>query len=112
MELTMLLVDNRVMSRRARLKPARSAKPGRREAASALATEANLAKERALLDAAARLLARHGPDGFNVRAVAKAVGASTMVIYTRFGGRDGRVDALRRDSLSRLGDTLGRRRVA
>jgi AcrR family transcriptional regulator len=73
-----------------------------RKRPSKLAIETRAAKERVVLSAAADILSREGPDAFNVRDVAKAVGASTMVIYTLFGGRDGLVDAVQRDALDRL----------
>jgi AcrR family transcriptional regulator len=73
-----------------------------------LAQAAAQTKRRALLDAAATLLVRRGPEGFNVRAVAQAVGASTMVVYTLFGGRDELLGAVCRDSLERLAAALER----
>jgi AcrR family transcriptional regulator len=66
------------------------------------------AKARVVLDAAADVLARQGPEGFSLREVAKRVGSSTMVIYTLFGGRDKLLDALCRDGLARLGEALAR----
>ena len=73
-----------------------------------LRRSARESQERVLLDAAAELLARRGPDGFNVRDLARSVGASTTVIYTYFGGRDGVLAALCRDGLQRLGRELSR----
>lgn len=47
-----------------------------------------------LLDAASRLLAAEGPGGLTMRRVATEVGASTTVLYTMFGGKDGLAEAL------------------
>ena len=41
-----------------------------------------------LVEAAARRLAEHGPDGLSVRSLAADVGASTQVVYTHFDGLD------------------------
>jgi AcrR family transcriptional regulator len=41
-----------------------------------------------ILDAAERLIARHGPSGATIGAIAKAVGAPTGSIYHRFDSRD------------------------
>jgi AcrR family transcriptional regulator len=41
-----------------------------------------------ILDAAERLIARHGPSGATVGAIAQAVGAPTGSIYHRFDSRD------------------------
>lgn len=49
---------------------------------------------RALLDAAHRLLAEHGPDALTVRRIASEAGMSTMNVYSRFGGKDGVIDEL------------------
>jgi AcrR family transcriptional regulator len=48
----------------------------------------------AILVAAASILREDGPAALTLRRVAQAVGASTKVIYTAFGGRDGLFDAL------------------
>lgn len=47
-----------------------------------------------LLAAAARLLAAEGPGALTVRRIAAEAGCSTMGVYSRFGGKDGIVDAL------------------
>lgn len=49
---------------------------------------------RAILDAATRLLAREGPAALTVRRVATDAGGSTMNVYSRFGGKQGLIDAL------------------
>ena len=47
-----------------------------------------------LLAAASRLLAAEGPDALTVRRIAAEAGCSTMGVYSRFGGKDGIVEAL------------------
>ena len=47
-----------------------------------------------LLAAAAVVLSEEGPSALTVRRVADAVNASTKMIYTHFGGKDGLLDAL------------------
>lgn len=49
---------------------------------------------RELLGAAEAVLAREGPGGVTVRAVAAEAGIAPMGVYNRFGGKDGLVDAL------------------
>ena len=39
-----------------------------------------------LIETAARLIAEHGTDALTLRRLASEVGASTMAIYTHFGG--------------------------
>ncbi|MFI5614528.1 TetR/AcrR family transcriptional regulator [Amycolatopsis sp. NPDC051903] len=46
------------------------------------------------LDAALAVLTDRGVGGLTVRGVAEAAGASTITVYTRFGGRTGLLDAL------------------
>ena len=50
--------------------------------------------ERELLSAAEAVLARDGPGGLTVRAVAAEAGIAPMGVYNRLGGKDGLVDAL------------------
>jgi AcrR family transcriptional regulator len=50
-------------------------------------------KER-VLDAALKVLMDEGVAGLTVRGVAEAAGASTIAVYTRFGGRAGLLDTL------------------
>jgi AcrR family transcriptional regulator len=47
-----------------------------------------------LLAAASRLLATEGPGALTVRRIASEAGYSTMGVYSRFGGKDGIVEAL------------------
>lgn len=48
----------------------------------------------AILGAARYLLVTDGPGGLTVRRIAGEAGHSTMAVYSRFGGKDGVVDAL------------------
>jgi AcrR family transcriptional regulator len=50
--------------------------------------------ERELVSAAEAVLARDGPGGLTVRAVAAQAGIAPMGVYNRLGGKDGLVDAL------------------
>ncbi|GAB3673322.1 TetR/AcrR family transcriptional regulator [Angustibacter aerolatus] len=52
--------------------------------------------EPALVDAAATVLVRQGPAALTVRAVAAEAGVAPMGVYSRFGGKDGLVEALLR----------------
>jgi AcrR family transcriptional regulator len=60
------------------------------------------ALRRALLDAASGLLLEEGPGALTMRRVAGAVGCSTTVLYTMFGGKEGLADALYREGFERL----------
>ena len=55
-----------------------------------------------LLTAASRLLAEEGPEALTVRRIAAAAGVSTMGVYSRFGNKDGVVDALFREGFEGL----------
>jgi AcrR family transcriptional regulator len=59
-----------------------------------------------LLDAAARLLTSEGPEALSVRRVAAAAGVSPMGVYSRFGGKQGLVEALFVDGFARLEQVL------
>jgi AcrR family transcriptional regulator len=50
--------------------------------------------ERALLDAAERLLEAEGPDALSVRRIAAEAGVAPMSVYNRFEGKTGIVDEL------------------
>jgi AcrR family transcriptional regulator len=56
----------------------------------------------ALLEAAARLLADEGRAGLTTRRLAAAVGTSTTVVYTHFGGMDNLVRAMVHEGFARL----------
>ncbi|MGI8710417.1 MAG: TetR/AcrR family transcriptional regulator [Acidimicrobiales bacterium] len=56
----------------------------------------------ALIEAAARLLADDGLAALSIRAVAAAVGTSTMAVYTHFGSKDDLVHEVVREAFARL----------
>jgi AcrR family transcriptional regulator len=58
----------------------------------------------ALIEAAARLLARHEP--LTVRGLAAQVGSSTMAVYTHFGSMDDLRRAVRQEGFARLSEHL------
>lgn len=55
-----------------------------------------------LLSAAATLLSEEGPAALTVRRVAERANASTKMIYTHFGGKDGLLEALYLQSFAAL----------
>lgn len=55
-----------------------------------------------VLDAAARLLVEEGPHALSLRRVCAAVGGSTQLAYTLFGGKRGLADALYAEAFDRL----------
>jgi AcrR family transcriptional regulator len=55
-----------------------------------------------LLDAALRVLEEEGPQAVQARRVTADIGASTMAVYTHFGGMPGLVDAMVREGLMRF----------
>lgn len=59
-------------------------------------------QRRRAIDAAGRTLARHGLAGLNVRDLGAAVGASSTVVYTIFGGREALLLAVYEDALEQL----------
>jgi AcrR family transcriptional regulator len=63
-------------------------------------------KER-VLDAALKVLKDAGVAGLTVRSVAEAAGASTIAVYTRFGGRTGLLDTLYERAFDLLHEKLG-----
>jgi AcrR family transcriptional regulator len=63
-------------------------------------------KRRALLDAAARILAEEGPQAVSVRRVATVAGTSTMAVYTWYGGKPQLMRALFHEAFSRFRDRL------
>ncbi|MFJ9584978.1 TetR/AcrR family transcriptional regulator [Streptomyces acidicola] len=60
---------------------------------------------RLLLDEAARVLAEEGPAALSARRLVKAVGASTMAVYTHFGSMPALVREVMREGVERF---LGR----
>lgn len=69
--------------------------------------EGRLTRER-VVEAAAELLDRLGPDGLTLTAVASALGIRTPSLYHHVDGLDGLRAALRRHGVARLGDVLQR----
>lgn len=59
-----------------------------------------------LVDSARSLLLEGGLDQVTVRSVALGAGLSTMNVYSRFGGKDGLLDALYREGFDELRDAL------
>jgi AcrR family transcriptional regulator len=59
-----------------------------------------------LVEAAARRLTEHGPDGLTVRSLARDVGASTQVVYTHFEGLDDLLADVWREGYRRFADAL------
>jgi AcrR family transcriptional regulator len=62
----------------------------------------------ALLEAAARLLAEHGPDALTTRRLAGEVGTSTMAVYTYFSGMDELRLEVRREGFERFASFLAK----
>jgi len=75
-----------------------------RSRAAETATRVDL--RRAILEAAARILAEEGLPALSVRRVAADVGASTMGVYTHFRDKDGLVDAVIAESFDRFASAL------
>jgi AcrR family transcriptional regulator len=50
--------------------------------------------EKSILEAAKRVLAKEGSQGFGVNAVAREAGCDKQLVYRYFGGLDGLVDAI------------------
>jgi AcrR family transcriptional regulator len=59
-------------------------------------------RRRAVVEAAARLLAEEGPHGLSLRRIAAEAGGSTQLVYTLFGGKGGLADALYAEGFGRL----------
>jgi len=59
-----------------------------------------------LVEAAARLLADEGPAALSTRRLASEVGASTMAVYTHFGGLPQLVRAVVTEGFSRLAEHM------
>jgi AcrR family transcriptional regulator len=62
----------------------------------------------ALIETAARLLAREGPEALTTRRIASEVGTSTMAIYTHFEGMEDLRRAVRLEWFIRLFEQLAR----
>jgi AcrR family transcriptional regulator len=61
---------------------------------------------RQLLDAAARLLSEEGEAAVTARRLSREIGASTMAVYTHFGGMDELLLQVWRDGFTRFGEAL------
>lgn len=61
-----------------------------------------------LLEVTARVLAEEGEPAVSARRVATEAGASTMAVYTHFGGMDELFAAVRREGFRRFGKELER----
>jgi AcrR family transcriptional regulator len=59
-----------------------------------------------LIEAGMRLLERDGPQSLHARKVAAEIGASTMAVYTHFGGMSGLVDAIAGEAFTRFAQAL------
>ena len=59
-----------------------------------------------LVDAALRVVGERGLGELTVRRIAEAAGTSTMSVYSRFGGRDGMLEAVYRQAFVMLGDAF------
>lgn len=61
---------------------------------------------RRLVEAGIRLLERDGPEALNARRLAAEIGASTMAVYTHFGGMAGLHEAIMKEEFLRFGRHL------
>lgn len=68
---------------------------------------ADTARER-LIEAGIRLLEQDGPEALQARRVAAEIGASTMAVYTHFGGMTGLLDAIVGETFARFMVALGK----
>jgi AcrR family transcriptional regulator len=59
-----------------------------------------------LVDAALRVVGERGLGELTVRRIAEAAGTSTMSVYSRFGGREGMLEAVYRRAFVMLGDAF------
>ena len=59
-----------------------------------------------LIEAGIRLLEHDGLQALQARKVAAAVGASTMAVYTHFGGMTGLIDAIAGEAFARFAQAL------
>ncbi|WP_307856769.1 TetR/AcrR family transcriptional regulator [Mycolicibacter acidiphilus] len=59
-----------------------------------------------LVEAGTRLLEREGPEALQARKVAAEIGASTMAVYTHFGGMSGLLEAIAAAAFERFGAAL------
>jgi len=62
--------------------------------------------ESVLLQAAADLLEREGPDALSIRRIAAAAGVAPMGVYNHFASKSGIIEALFVQGFERLGDAM------
>ncbi|MCN9239537.1 TetR/AcrR family transcriptional regulator [Streptomyces sp. RY43-2] len=74
----------------------------RRNSATPRDPAASAGIRRRLLDEAARVLVEEGPAALSARRLVKAVGASTMAVYTHFGSMPGLVREVMREGFARF----------
>src|SRR5688572_27315208 len=79
------------------------AKPRAKRPESSLREASRGAQRRLVLDAAARILVEEGVAELNMRRLGAAVGASSTIVYTLFGGRDELLLAIFDDALDKMG---------
>jgi AcrR family transcriptional regulator len=72
----------------------------------ALRARQALVLRRAILAAAVKMLAKGGPEALNLRDLGAAVGATTRVVYSHFGGKPGLIAAIYADGFGRLADRM------
>lgn len=66
----------------------------------------NASPRERLIQAGLALLQRDGPEALRARKVSAEIGASTMAVYTHFGGMDGLLEAIVAASFERFGAAL------
>lgn len=66
----------------------------------------SMALRKAVLAASVKMLAKGGPDALNLRDVGAAVGATTKVVYSHFGGKPGLIAAIYADGFGRLAQAM------
>ncbi|PQM52720.1 TetR/AcrR family transcriptional regulator [Mycolicibacter heraklionensis] len=66
----------------------------------------NLSPRDRLIEAGTRLLDSAGPESLQARKVAAEIGASTMAVYTHFGGMNGLLEAIVSAAFERFGAAL------
>ncbi|MEO8815443.1 MAG: TetR/AcrR family transcriptional regulator [Mycobacterium sp.] len=66
----------------------------------------NLSPRDRLIEAGTRLLDSDGPESLQARKVAAEIGASTMAVYTHFGGMNGLLEAIVAAAFERFGAAL------
>jgi len=71
-----------------------------------MSTASTISPRERLLDAAIRLLGESGPEALQARRVGAEIGASTMAVYTHFGGMPRLVEAVATEGFRRFGARL------